>query len=116
MIPMFRLDHKIALVTGAARGLGAATARMLAKQGALVAAADIDFDEVKKATAEVGNGSKPYFVDVSNLADITSLIDRVAGDLGRIDDSLHIGRNFQLTGLDQLGDGLVDRYRGAGHA
>lgn len=82
---MFRLDRKIALVTGAARGLGAATASMLAKQGALVAAADIDFDEVEKATAEVGNGSKAYFVDVSKLADITSLIDRVAGDFGRID-------------------------------
>ena len=49
---MFRLNDKIALVTGAARGLGAACARALAGQGALVAAGDVDFDAVaEKASA-----------------------------------------------------------------
>ena len=82
---VFRLDNKTAIVTGAARGLGAATARTLAGQGARVAAADINFDEVEKVAAEIGSGSKAYAVDVSNVTEINSLVEVVARDFGRID-------------------------------
>ena len=57
---MFRLNDKIALVTGAARGLGAACARALAGQGALVAAGDVDFDEVSRLAEELGPAVRPY--------------------------------------------------------
>jgi len=82
---MFRLDNKVAIVTGAGRGLGAATARMLARQGAHVAAADINFDEVEKVVAEIGNGSKAYAADVSNVTEINSLVEGVVRDFGHID-------------------------------
>src|ERR1041385_1653228 len=82
---MFRLDNKTAIVTGAARGLGAAIARTLAEQGARVAAADINFAEVEKVAAEIGNGSKPYAADVSKVTQIKSLVENVTRDFSRID-------------------------------
>src|SRR5947207_192080 len=77
VIPMFRIDNKVAIVTGAARGLGAAIARTLAKQGARVAAADINFEEVEKVATEIGNDSKAYAADVSNVTQIKSLVENV---------------------------------------
>jgi NAD(P)-dependent dehydrogenase (short-subunit alcohol dehydrogenase family) len=82
---MFQLDNKVAIVTGAARGLGAATARTLAKQGARVGAADIRFDEVSNVAAELGNGSRAYSLDVSNVPGLKSFVEAVARDFGRID-------------------------------
>jgi 3-oxoacyl-[acyl-carrier protein] reductase len=82
---MFRLDNKRAIVTGAARGLGAAIARTLAKQGARIAAADINLAEVEKVASEIGNGSKAYATDVSNVTQIKSLVENIARDFGRID-------------------------------
>jgi 3-oxoacyl-[acyl-carrier protein] reductase len=84
-LSMFRLDNKTAIVTGAARGLGAATAKTLSAQGARVAAVDIHFDEVEKVATDIGNGSKAYAVDVSNVTEIHSLVEVAARDFGRID-------------------------------
>ncbi len=82
---MFRLDHKLAIVTGAARGVGAATTRLLASQGARVAAADLRFDEVKALAGEIGDVVKAYQVDVSNVAELRAFVDAVVRDFGRID-------------------------------
>ena len=82
---MFGLDGKVALVTGAARGLGAACARALAGQGAQVAAADLNFEEVSQVAAETGPAARPYEVDVSDVSQLQSLVEGVVEDLGRID-------------------------------
>ena len=50
---MGRVDNKTALVTGAAQGLGAATAMMLAKEGASVICTDIDVDGLKRQVARI---------------------------------------------------------------
>jgi 3-oxoacyl-[acyl-carrier protein] reductase len=75
---MFRLDGKIAIVTGAARGMGAATARVLAAQGAKVAAVDLRVEEIDPA-------HKAYRADVSSVAEINTLVESVVRDLGGID-------------------------------
>jgi NAD(P)-dependent dehydrogenase (short-subunit alcohol dehydrogenase family) len=80
---MFRLVNKIALVTGAARGLGAATVKTLAAQGARVAAADVNFDELEQVAIDAGAGA--YKVDVAKVEELQSLVDTVVRDLGRID-------------------------------
>ncbi|MBI4028549.1 MAG: 3-oxoacyl-ACP reductase FabG [Verrucomicrobia bacterium] len=85
MNTLFRLDNKAAIVTGAARGLGAAITKTLARQGARVAAVDIRFDEVEKIAVEAGNGAKAYTVDVSDGKQIRALVESVARDFGRID-------------------------------
>ncbi|MBI2925803.1 MAG: glucose 1-dehydrogenase [Verrucomicrobia bacterium] len=82
---MFRLDHKVALVTGAARGVGAAATRLLASQGARVAAADLRFDEVQRLAAEIGDAVKAYQVDVANVSELRAFVDGVVRDFGRID-------------------------------
>ena len=62
---MSRLDGKVALVTGAAGGLGRATARALAAEGAVVVAADLDEPGARAVAAEVGGHA--VAVDVSDL-------------------------------------------------
>src|SRR5438034_903710 len=82
---MFRLDGKIALITGAARGLGAATARLLVAQGARVALADLDEEEASRVAEELGSQARAYRVDVSDVAQLRSLVAAVVRDFSRID-------------------------------
>ncbi|HEV2294778.1 MAG TPA: SDR family oxidoreductase [Tepidisphaeraceae bacterium] len=82
---MFRLDSKVAIVTGAARGLGAATAAVLARQGSRVAAADLRFEEVSRVTDDLRPEAKAYNVDVSDVGQIRRFVDAVVSDFGRID-------------------------------
>lgn len=81
---MGRVDNKVALVTGAAQGIGAATAAMLAHEGARVLLTDINADGAKKQ-ADIINASTPESVaaehhDVTNAEDWQSVI-AVANDL-----------------------------------
>ena len=82
---MFRLDKKTAIVTGAARGLGAATARVLAAQGARVIVADVNFKEASQVAQEIGGNAKPYQIDVSEVSQLKILVDNVVKEFGRID-------------------------------
>jgi NAD(P)-dependent dehydrogenase (short-subunit alcohol dehydrogenase family) len=80
---LFRLDGKVAIVTGAARGLGAATANILAQRGARVAAVDLYWgdspsdDHQENITTFVG--------DVSQVAGMQALVAEIAAGFGRID-------------------------------
>lgn len=82
---MFRLDNKIALVTGAARGLGAATAHVLSEQGARVALADIDLETANRVAEEIGVKAKAYEVDVSKVPELKALVADVVRDFAGID-------------------------------
>ena len=85
MKPLFRLDDKVALVTGAAQGVGSATAKVLAGQGAQVAAADLNFDGVEAVANEIGAHCQAYLVNVADETECRRLVDSVARDFGRID-------------------------------
>lgn len=82
---MFRLDDKVALVTGAARGIGAATACTLAKQGARVAVADLDQDGVKIIADQIGIGAEAFRADLSKVEECKALVAAVVGKYGRLD-------------------------------
>ena len=82
------LEGKIALVTGAGRGIGEATAIALTEAGADVAVADIDAGPAEETGAKVrslGRRGLAVQADLSDLADIDTMVDAVASQLGGID-------------------------------
>jgi NAD(P)-dependent dehydrogenase (short-subunit alcohol dehydrogenase family) len=80
-----RFSGKTVVVTGAASGIGAESARLFASEGAIVFAADIDVEGGKKVCAE-GEGDLRFVqCDVSDTASIKALMDHAAAETGGID-------------------------------
>jgi NAD(P)-dependent dehydrogenase (short-subunit alcohol dehydrogenase family) len=80
--------NKVAIVTGAAQGIGRATAQLLAAEGARVVVADCKAEAGQATVAAIrATGGKATFVhaDVGNLADIQRLIDETVATWGTID-------------------------------
>lgn len=85
---MFELKNKVALVTGARRGMGKAHALTLAKQGARVAVTDINLNDCQKVADEIkaaGGDAVAYKLDVSNAAEVDAVVSQVAKQYGRLD-------------------------------
>lgn len=85
---MFELKDKIALVTGARRGMGRTHALALASQGAKVVVTDIDAGECAKVAEEIGarGGEALCFkMDVSNKTEVNKVFDNVVKHFGRLD-------------------------------
>jgi len=85
---MFSLKGKIALVTGAARGMGRTHALALAAQGAKIALTDYkasDCDTVHREIASLGGESSTYTMDVSKKNQIEKTFDEVIKRYGRLD-------------------------------
>lgn len=83
-----RLADRVALVTGAARGIGLATAKRLAAEGARVALTDINLDGVTAAAtaiAAAGGDARPYAMDVTRREQVAATVKEVAAQFGRID-------------------------------
>src|SRR5260370_35177739 len=82
------LEAQVAIVTGAAWGIGAAVSLELARRGARVVVADIDADaaqRVARAIAESGGQATASHVDVTQEQDITRLTEETASAYGRLD-------------------------------
>jgi NAD(P)-dependent dehydrogenase (short-subunit alcohol dehydrogenase family) len=79
-----RFTGKCAVVTGAASGIGRATALLLAREGATVFAADLNLAGVE-AVAREGENIIPVACDVCDVAQIKALMDHAAGTCGGID-------------------------------
>jgi 3-oxoacyl-[acyl-carrier protein] reductase len=86
----FGLDGKVALVTGAASGIGAATARVFAEAGADIAAGwypgdPHDVEPTRQAVEAAGRRCIAVEVDVSDTASVEALVARTVGELGGVD-------------------------------
>jgi 3-oxoacyl-[acyl-carrier protein] reductase len=83
-----RFNDKVALVTGAAQGIGAATARRLASEGASVAVVDLTADRAQPVVDEItaaGGTAAAFGADVSDEASVGSMVDGVVARFGRLD-------------------------------
>ncbi|MEJ7712896.1 MAG: SDR family NAD(P)-dependent oxidoreductase [Pyrinomonadaceae bacterium] len=82
------LQNKIAIVTGAARGIGLATAERFAREGARIVLADYDAQELERVAAQLGAQSRdvlPVVCDVSSRDDVIRMVSEAEGRYGRVD-------------------------------
>lgn len=85
---MGRLENRIALITGAASGIGEATARLFAAEGARVALADMQDDRGRAVAKEItdGGGTAHYLhVDVSASEDVAGMVQETVDHFGGLD-------------------------------
>jgi len=82
---MIRLDDKVAIITGAARGQGAATARLFAEAGAQVILCDILAEEGQALAQEIGAAATYRTLDISSKAGWAELVAEAEERAGRVD-------------------------------
>ncbi len=106
---MNRLDGKVALISGAARGIGAASAKLMAEAGAAVIVGDVLADKARDTVKEIeAAGGKAQFVplDVTSEKDWTAAVAAATKAHGKLDilvnnAGLFLGRDFEEVTLDE---------------
>ncbi|HEU4702862.1 MAG TPA: SDR family oxidoreductase [Conexibacter sp.] len=96
---MWRFADKVAVVTGGASGIGAATARELAAEGARVAILDVDADGGRRVAGEL-EGAEALTLDVSDRDACRRALEDVAKRWRRIDCLVNGAASFVAKGLD----------------
>jgi NAD(P)-dependent dehydrogenase (short-subunit alcohol dehydrogenase family) len=109
---MGKLEGKVALITGGNSGIGLATAKEFAEQGAQVVISGRDRKTLEEAAKALGNGVFAVRADVAKLAEIESLFAEVKAKFGRIDVlfvNAGIGKFAPLQAMtEELYDSIID--------
>src|SRR5262245_35136669 len=92
-----RLEGKSALITGAARGIGAALAKAYAREGARVAIGDIDHARASATAAEIGEGAYAIALDVTDEGSIEAAVREVVASGGGLDILVNGAAVFDLS-------------------
>jgi 2-hydroxycyclohexanecarboxyl-CoA dehydrogenase len=79
------LQGKVAMVTGAASGIGQAVALRLGEEGCHVAALDLNLEGARETAAKIGNGATAVEADVTSLSSMQEAVRRVEKALGKVD-------------------------------
>ncbi len=114
ILDRFRVDGRVAVVTGAGRGIGAATAVALAEAGADLVVSARHADQLEKVAAQVEETGRRALVvpaDLSDLDAAAGLADRAAEAFGRLDIVVNnVGGTIPNTLLDTTADYLEEAF------
>jgi 3-oxoacyl-[acyl-carrier protein] reductase len=108
----YRLDDRVAVITGAASGIGAATCEVLAAAGASLVCGDVDaegLDATVKRVAELGARAVAVVTDVTVRTDVERLVATAISELGRIDAMCNIAGAMFPGLVEDLDDETIDR-------
>ncbi len=110
-----RLQDKVAVITGAANGIGLATARKFAAEGALVMLCDLNLDQVQHAAREIdatGGRAQGFQLDVTDRPQVDAVMAQVVQQHGRIDiliNNAGITKDARLVKMtEQQFDDVID--------
>ena len=106
---MYRLDRKVVLVSGSARGTGAALARAMAAEGAKVVVADVAEDEGRELAGEIGPAATYVRLDVTKPADWSNAVDAAVQAFGKLD--VLVNNAGTATGMPTEPDSHADWER-----
>jgi 2-hydroxycyclohexanecarboxyl-CoA dehydrogenase len=102
-----RLEGKVALVTGAGSGIGAATARRLAAEGARVAATDVNLQGAREVAGEVSGAA--FELDVRSTDSIAAAVSAAEEELGPLDVLVNNAGYDEFAFFVNTDEGLWDR-------
>lgn len=104
-----RLAGRVVAITGAGRGIGAATARALVDEGARVAIGDIDLDAAEKTAADLAGDTIAVRVDVTDPGSFAAFVDEAESRLGPLDVLINNAGIMPLAPLLDTSDELTGR-------
>lgn len=99
---MGRLSGKVCIITGAARGMGEATARLFVNEGAKVGLGDVMVDEGEAVAKDIGEAAYFQKLDVSDDANWTSFVAAVLEKFGKIDALINNAGLVHFTPIEAL--------------
>ncbi len=106
---MGRLDHRSAIITGAARGIGASFAAAYAAEGATVAVADIDIARAEHTASEIGSAAYALHLDVTDQESIDSAVASAVERTGGVDILVNNAALFDLAPIVEIERASFDR-------
>ncbi len=101
------MDKKLALITGAARGIGLATSKLMANKGWDIAMVDRDGDELHRASGGMKDG-KAFKYDISKPDQVVQMTEDVLSSFGRID---AVVNNAGVADFGPIGETDFERWR-----
>ena len=108
---MGRLEGKIAIVTGGAKGIGGAISRRFVEEGATVTIADLDTNSGAALAKTLGDETEFTELDVRDEAEWQSMVDGVIARHGRLDTLVNNAGILKTTNYQSIDDIEVEEWR-----
>jgi galactitol 2-dehydrogenase len=104
-----RLKDKVAIITGGARGIGAAVAAGYVREGARVCVADVEYEVAQETAHRIGNGSFAFQLDVTKLEQIEACVKAVEEKAGGVDILVNSAAVFDMGPFPETSEKSYDR-------